>query len=210
MIFGGRDPLRSGPPLEGALDGALVGALFLGVLLVIDVFGFTPIQGGAIVSAIPAATLLARPLAAQLPVALASASGALLLAAGLVGLAFLVARPHVPDPATEPYAGVRGASRAKAAGLEVHFKRDGVEAGVEPATVLHAGDTLRFVVRGERARHVEVRLRDGGGAAATVFPAGAGETPLVQPRETLPIRPVVGAGGASSTCLRRVTGTATG
>ncbi len=29
-----------------------------------------------------------------------------------------------------------------------------------------------------------------------MFPAGAGETPLVQPRETLPIRPVVGAGGA--------------
>jgi hypothetical protein len=71
------------------LSGALVGALFLGVLLVIDVFGFTPIQGAAIVSAIPAATLLARPLAAQLPVALAIASGALLLAAGLVGLAFL-------------------------------------------------------------------------------------------------------------------------
>ena len=84
-----------------------------------------------------------------------------------------MARPHVPDPATEPYAGVRGASRAKAAGLEVHFKRGGVEAGVEPATVLHAGDSLRFVVRGERARHVEVRLRDGGGAPATVFPAGA-------------------------------------
>ncbi len=27
LIFGGRDPLRSGPPLDGALDGALVGAL---------------------------------------------------------------------------------------------------------------------------------------------------------------------------------------
>ena len=37
----------------------------------------------------------------------------------LVGLAFLVARPRVPDPATNPYAGVRGASRAKAAGLLV-------------------------------------------------------------------------------------------
>jgi MFS family permease len=71
------------------LSGALVGALFLGVLLVIDVFGSTPIQGAAIVSVIPAATLLARPLAAQLPVALAVTSGALLLAAGLVGLALL-------------------------------------------------------------------------------------------------------------------------
>ena len=71
------------------LSGALVGTLFLGVLLVIDVFGLTPIQGAAVVSAIPAATLLARPIAAQLPAALAIASGAVLLAAGLIGLAFL-------------------------------------------------------------------------------------------------------------------------
>ncbi len=115
--------------------------------------------------------------------------------AALVGLAFLVARPRVPEPATEPYVGVRGASRAKAAGLEVHFKREGVEGRVDPATVLHAGDTLRFVVRGERARHVEVRMRDGDAAPATVFPVGAGETVLVQPRETLPVRPRLGAGG---------------
>ena len=117
--------------------------------------------------------------------------------AALVGLAFLVARPHVPDPATEPYVGVRGASRAKATGLEVHYDRAGaVDAPLRPATVLQAGDRLRFVMRGERARHVEVRLRDGDAAPATVFPAGGGETPLVQPRETLPIRPVLGAGGA--------------
>ena len=114
----------------------------------------------------------------------------------LVGLAFLVARPRVPDPASEPYAGVRGASRAKAAGLEVHFRRGGVEEAVDPRTVLRAGDSLRFVVRGERARHVEVRLRDGDAAPATVFPAGAGETAPVQPRETLPIRPTLAAGGA--------------
>jgi hypothetical protein len=125
---------------------------------------------------------------------------ALILAAilaALVGLAFLVARPHVPDPVREPspYLGVRGASRAKAAGLEVHFKRGGVEAGVDPATVLHEGDSLRFVVRGERARYVEVRLRDGATAPATVFPAEVPQTVLVQPRETLPIRSVLGAGG---------------
>ena len=114
----------------------------------------------------------------------------------LVGLAFLVARPRVPDPASEPYAGVRGASRAKAAGLEVHFRRGGIEQAVDPRTVLRAGDSLRFVVRGERGRHVEVRLRDGDAAPATVFPAGAGETALVQPRETLPIRPTLAAGGA--------------
>ena len=67
----------------------LVGALFLGVLLVIDVFGYSPIQGAVIVSAIPVAALLARPLASRLPVVLAVGSGAGLLAAGLVGLALL-------------------------------------------------------------------------------------------------------------------------
>src|SRR3954447_24802125 len=116
--------------------------------------------------------------------------------AALVGLAFLVARPRVPDPATEPYVGVRGASRVKAAGLEVHFNRDGEERAVEPATVLRGGDVLRFVVRGERARYVEVRLRDGGAAPATVFPGGAGQTAPGQPRETLPVRPTLTPGGA--------------
>jgi len=114
----------------------------------------------------------------------------------IVGLAFLVARPHVPDPASEPYVGARGASRSKAAGLEIHFTRGGSEQAVDPATVLRAGDTLRFVARGERARYVEVRLQDGAAAPAVVFPADARETALVQPRETLPVRPVLRAGGA--------------
>ena len=71
------------------LSGALVGALFLGVILVIDVFGLTPLQGAAVVSAIPIATLLAGPIASSLPVPLAVCSGAGLLAGGLIGLAFL-------------------------------------------------------------------------------------------------------------------------
>jgi MFS family permease len=71
------------------LSGALVGALFLGVILVIDVFGLTPLQGAAVVSAIPFATVLARPIAKSLPVPLAVGSGAGLLAGGLIGLAFL-------------------------------------------------------------------------------------------------------------------------
>jgi hypothetical protein len=116
--------------------------------------------------------------------------------AALVGLAFLVGRPHVPDPATEPYVGKRGASRARAAGLEVHVRRGDAERAVDPRTVLRAGDVLRFVVRGESARHVEVRMQDGGGAPVTVFPTGAPETALVQPRETLPVRPVIATGGA--------------
>jgi MFS family permease len=89
---GWRPPLRRTMPANlglALLSGALVGALFLGVLLVIDVFGFTPLQGAAIVSAIPVAAVLARPLAARLPVPLAVAGGAGLLACGLVGLALL-------------------------------------------------------------------------------------------------------------------------
>lgn len=84
--------LRRTLPANGALalvSGALVGALFLGVVLVIDVFGLSPIAGAAVVTAIPVATLLARPVAAALPMPLAAGAGALMLASGLIGLAFL-------------------------------------------------------------------------------------------------------------------------
>jgi MFS family permease len=89
---GWRPPLWRTMPANVALalvSGALVGALFLAVLLVIDVFGYSPIQGAAIVSVIPAAALLARPIAVPLPVGLALGAGAALLAAGLVGLALV-------------------------------------------------------------------------------------------------------------------------
>jgi MFS family permease len=79
-------------PANAALalvSGALVGALFLGVILVIEVFGLTPLQGAAAVSSIPIATVLAGPIASSLPMPLAVASGAGLLASGLIALAFL-------------------------------------------------------------------------------------------------------------------------
>jgi hypothetical protein len=114
----------------------------------------------------------------------------------LVGLAFLVGRPRVPDPATNPYAGVRGASRAKAAGLQIYYARVGDrERAVQPATVLRAGDQLRFVIRGERPRHVEVRLRDGQQPPVTLFPVGVPETSLVAPGQTLPGGVTVAPGG---------------
>lgn len=89
---GWRPSLRSAIPANAALaltSGALVGALFLGVLLVIDVFGLSPIEGAVVVSAIPAAAIGARPLASRLPLALAAGGGGVLLAAGLAGLALL-------------------------------------------------------------------------------------------------------------------------
>ena len=73
----------------GLVFGALVGALFLAVLLVIVVWQYSPIGGALIVSALPAAALAARPLARRLPRLAAIVGGAALLAAGLVALALL-------------------------------------------------------------------------------------------------------------------------
>src|SRR3954468_3265499 len=71
------------------LFGALVGVLFLSVLLVITVWGYSPIAGAAIVSVLPLATVAARPLERRLPPPSAVYGGAALLALGLVALAFL-------------------------------------------------------------------------------------------------------------------------
>ena len=75
----------------GLLFGALVGALFLAVLLVISVWTYSPIGGAAIVSALPAAALAARPLERRLSRLIAVCGGAALLVGGLVGLALLPA-----------------------------------------------------------------------------------------------------------------------
>jgi MFS family permease len=89
---------RSRPRRRGALAAdlalglvfaALVGALFLAVLLVITVWGLDPIIGALVVSALPAATLLVRPVGRDLTPAMAVTGGALLLAAGLASLALL-------------------------------------------------------------------------------------------------------------------------
>ena len=73
----------------GLLFGALVGALFLAVLLVISVWNYSPIDGAAIVSALPVAALAARRLDRRLSPVTAVCAGAGLLAVGLVGLALL-------------------------------------------------------------------------------------------------------------------------
>jgi Major Facilitator Superfamily len=73
----------------GLLFGALVGVLFLAVLLVIEVWGYTPLGGAAIVSALPAATLAVRGLHPRLTARAAITGGAALVALGLVALALL-------------------------------------------------------------------------------------------------------------------------
>ncbi len=71
--------------------GALVGALFLAVLLLVSVWGLSPIAGAAVVSALPVAALAAHRLSGQLSAWTAAGAGALLLAAGLIALALLPA-----------------------------------------------------------------------------------------------------------------------
>src|SRR4249919_1341813 len=89
---GWRPSLRRTLPANvslGLLFGALVGALFLAVLLVISVWNYSPIAGAAIVSVLPAAAIVARPLERRLPRLVAVCGGATLVAGGLVGLALL-------------------------------------------------------------------------------------------------------------------------
>ena len=71
------------------LYGALVGALFLAVLLLVVVWGWSPIAGAAVVTTLPVGALAVRRLGPLLPNALVAASGGVALAGGLVALAFL-------------------------------------------------------------------------------------------------------------------------
>jgi MFS family permease len=67
---------------------ALVGALFLGVLLAIEVWQYSPIEGALLVTALPVGMLLGRAMTVA-PRVIAGVGGALILAGGLVGLALL-------------------------------------------------------------------------------------------------------------------------
>ncbi len=67
---------------------ALVAALFLGVLMAIEVWRYDPLQSALLVSALPLGMLLGR-VVQPAPSAALAIGGALLLAAGLVVLAFV-------------------------------------------------------------------------------------------------------------------------
>jgi len=73
----------------GLLFGALVGALFLSVLLLIPGWGYSPIRGAAIVSVLPVASLVVGRFARSLADSIATVAGAALLALGLVALSLL-------------------------------------------------------------------------------------------------------------------------
>jgi hypothetical protein len=86
----GRMPLGSALALIFTY-AALVGALFLAVLLIVTVWDYGPLAGAGIVSALPVAALCARPLSARLSGLADIVGGSALLAAGLAALALLPA-----------------------------------------------------------------------------------------------------------------------
>lgn len=67
--------------------GALVGALFLAVLMIVTVWGLGPLPGALVVSLLPAAAVIVRPLSRAAGPVWSAAAGAPLLALGLVALA---------------------------------------------------------------------------------------------------------------------------
>src|SRR3954452_7417625 len=72
-----------------ALYGALVGALFLAVLLLVVVWGWSPITGALVVTTLPIGAIAVRRLGPAIPGHLAALTGGVALAGGLVALAFL-------------------------------------------------------------------------------------------------------------------------
>jgi MFS family permease len=93
-------PGRAGPVLRravaanvalGLVFAALVGALFLVVVLLVDIWGLSPLGAAVVVSALPVATIAGSRLERSLAAARGAAAGAFALAAGLLGLALLPA-----------------------------------------------------------------------------------------------------------------------
>ncbi len=120
----------------------LVGALFLGVLLAIEVWRYQPIMGALLVTALPVGMLMARPLR-HAPIVARAVGGALILAGGLLGLAFL--------PGASPWAAA------------VAFALCGAGFGVVsdvlgPAATPHGGELVRDNTVSIGARHAGLVL----------------------------------------------------
>jgi predicted MFS family arabinose efflux permease len=90
----GRIDLRSNAGLA-LISGALVGALFLVVILVIEVWGLSPASAALLVSVLPATTVAAGPLARGAALRPSAVAGAILVAGGLAGVALLPERSVV-------------------------------------------------------------------------------------------------------------------
>lgn len=121
------------------LFAGLVGALFLGVLLLVEVWGFAPLLAAAVMTALPAGTLLAR--VPNLPV------GAGVLAAGLAALALLPAADAVWAAVALFVCGAGAGMVMKSLGAAaVPAAARPVRAGAAVVAAKHAGLVLGLVI----------------------------------------------------------------
>ena len=126
---------------------ALVGALFLAVLLVITVWGLEPIVGALVVSALPVGTIVARPLGRGLRPVTGLGGGMLLLALGLLALAFL---PRVSNALVAIALGFCGLGLGLAVpvltGVALHQDAGLVRSGAITVASRHAGLVLALAL----------------------------------------------------------------
>ncbi len=120
----------------------LVGALFLGVLLAIEVWRYPPITAAILVSALPAGMFVTR-LAGPVRGVVGAVGGPLLLAGGLAGLAFL--------PGASPWAAAIAFALC-GAGFGI------VSAILDPATTPEGGELVRDSTASIGARHAGLVL----------------------------------------------------
>jgi MFS family permease len=87
------------PPLANAalllLSAGLIGALFLSTVLLINVWQLTPLGAAAVLLVIPVATVISGELMRDQPPEIGGAAGAVVLAAGLLGLSLISHRELV-------------------------------------------------------------------------------------------------------------------
>jgi len=102
----------------------------------------------------------------------------------ITAMAFAVARPRDPKPDEQPFRGPGGASRAKAAGLQITARRGNDVGALQPGMFSRVGDRLHFRVRAEGPRYLEVRVRSPRGQAR-IFPDAGTVAVQVSPGQTL-------------------------
>jgi hypothetical protein len=124
-----------------------VGALFLAVLLVITVWGLEPIVGALVVSALPAATIAARPLGRGVPAVAAAGGGVLLLALGLVALALLPRVSNLLVALALAFCGLGlGLAVPVLTGVALHQDAGLVRSGAITVAARHAGLVLALAL----------------------------------------------------------------
>lgn len=198
------DPTRRARRASGValalLSAALVGALFLAVVLMIDGWGHPPLVAAGLVSLLPLGALAAQPVARASAPRAAVAGGALLLAAGLVAMALL------PEPSlallgaalalcglgiglsvpalTE--SSLRGPSDASSGTWSVGARHAGLVVGLVLLAPLLAGDLAHVSDRAELAGaaalidaplSIEQKVEVGRALDRAIATAPAGEIP---------------------------------